>query len=52
MAKDVSIVAWGEKGDICIEHKGGIESDRFKVLREPKRKSDDGDDDPSPRPNP
>ena len=29
MAKDVSIVAWGEKGDICIEHKGGIESDRF-----------------------
>ena len=32
MAKDVSIVAWGDKGDICIEHKGGLESDHFKVL--------------------
>ena len=53
MAKDVSIVAWGDKGDICIEHKGGIESDRFPVLKEPKRRGgDDDDDDPTPRPTP
>lgn len=52
MAKDVSIVAWGDKGDLCIEHKGGIESDRFPVLREPKRRKKDDDDDDNPRPRP
>lgn len=46
MAKDVSIVAWGDEGDICIEHKGGIESDKFPQLSERKKeKQDDSDDD-------
>ena len=36
MAKDASIVAWGDKGDLCIEHTGGIKSDHFKVLKPPK----------------
>ena len=53
MAKDVSIVAWGDKGDICIEHTKGIESMRFPVLREPKRRSsDDSSDDDRPGPSP
>ena len=37
MAKDVSIVAWGDKGDICIEHNDGIESDHFKQVKDRKK---------------
>lgn len=33
MAHDVSVVVWGEKGEISLEHKGGIVSDHFPQLQ-------------------
>ena len=38
--KDFSVVAWGESGDVCIEHNGGIESDHFKILPENSSESE------------
>ena len=32
MAKDVSVVVWGESGKVCLEHKGGIETDEFVTI--------------------
>ena len=32
MAKDVSVVVWGDAGKVCLEHKGGIETDEFVTI--------------------
>ena len=32
MAKDVSVVVWGDGGKVCLEHKGGIETDEFVTI--------------------
>ena len=32
MAKDVSVVVWGDKGKVCLEHKGGLETDSFVTI--------------------
>ena len=32
MAKDVSIVVWGDKGPLCLEHNDGIETDEFVTI--------------------
>ena len=32
IAKDVSVVVWGDKGKVCIEHTGGLETDEFVTI--------------------
>lgn len=32
MAKDVSVVVWGDEGKVCLEHKGGMETDEFVTI--------------------
>ena len=32
MAKDVSVVVWGDAGKVCLEHKGGMETDEFVTI--------------------
>ena len=41
--KDFSVEAWGEAGDVLIEHNEGIESDHFKVLPEGLSESKESD---------